>query len=1700
MLVELNQQHELFITSTKESMLSDFKKKSDQASESIASVEVRHKQDLVDAELRIESKYKQLMDAEASLAEAKLSKELENQRAKLESEFEKRLNLSRDEVASMVSGDVENKYKLLLNEAIAKRDADLIAASAKALENEKQWKLEKDKMQKEFNKQLSKTVQEIEKIHGAAIKSLQATLRAKEEEYAANLEKLQGDNHDQLKSTVGTYKSKYEKLYKAKLQQQEEKHAEALAQLQSALQDTHSRLQEELQNALMSQENKLTMEFSKERTELKNIQFQLERKHVDDLEAQEVIFEKKLQSSLSSLRETLTQEFNMKMTIAEQKSSELRRSSLELLEESLKCEHANHVNKVIVEQRELQKAALDTMKQSYEIEMEKAVQTAVSQAQLSDKSNEDLRESLMVEKLRKEYELRSAKQVAIALTDAEINWKKTQQMSTDNIVEKLNKEWQMKINETNEKWTMLMTQNSDNKCNALRAEMLLEMEYALDSQKLELQKQYQVEIMELNSQMTQLKEMHERQLADLTVNSAIRTQSTVNEVINKVGSEKDYEHKAALLNLASAHNAQLAAVRHEMEQVLSNAMEQKASELKNIEASIENLKIQHNLRIEEILTEQKSLRHAESLSARNQFELQLKELSGLHEIEIQKLSNEHQSTLQQMKQAFDITCANLRKELTTSHAKALSMEEIISGLKRDREDDLKQMAASNDKNVTATIDEKNKQHKQAVLALTDQHSMEIQRMIVVQEKAEARHTAQLAQLDLQYKANYARLESEYNSKLANERAQLEQASKSQAHQAQDTYNADLSRLQREKDYMEQKLLQALEAKKLEVEESYETIKSLQEVIEKNRADAFVHLTNEAKQVENKYLKMLNDQENSYELKLNKLTAARDKMLNQHEEAMDLLKSTHAIELEATFRKLTNEFHEKLQDESRIASLKQEAREKVHREAIERLRSECTQSESTYRAKLEDVQNHIALLNDQHNAQIKSIYDKHNLLLQKRMDDTNAENNAKDKQHMNELQAIRREYELLLTNKEQEHVLEYSKIKQQMKESIEASSSEVEHLNMQHGAEVSKLQDAIIHQKQYQTTKDNLHHAEIDMILDTKKQELERLHAQYQENMSHQLDLVTKQLLKEKDIALYDLRETLTNQFQSEINQLKSESNNSSLRDSAKIQALNDQLRKASEDHQSAVTSLTNNHAAELSKLLSDHESKISQWKAMNYQLECSVQQSNLVQQEISNDIKQIQMQHLNHISDINRNHENQLNMIANSHADTVNAMKQDWEGKRSAWQVAEHTFNQTIATLNSTIKSKESELMNSSNANIALTSTNNHLNNTIAKMNGELSQLAKEMMQLNEHQQAKEREYNTVIMPDVIRKEKLATEMPLRTQIKEMELLHAQQKSELELELSNKVNAVSQLEAMLEELRREMKQMEDDFKRELTKSLAQQHDDLQSGYLNIIQQQVEALMSVIIENTEKNTLGNLKKGFNNSTIAPKSKYNNGVEDMYQHFLDVINVLPEKWQEKYGTFPPTLNSEHQDSVNGGKLVNPAFESIRFQLDHLKASRVQNSTAQEKSIRTPIKVLVKAEEHRDQWILEQQAHHKDFVQRNGNLSARSDNSKGPMMKENIRVTNKNPATPTAPSRTSTADSVSTEYDNKTGAQGGNTKRTSPTDQIVSAVLDGDTEGIKAVVKSYGGGNLQSAFWKPISKAVLLLHRAVSGLHFHGSEVCN
>ena len=61
---------------------------------------------------------------------------------------------------------------------------------------------------------------------------------------------------------------------------------------------------------------------------------------------------------------------------------------------------------------------------------------------------------------------------------------------------------------------------------------------------------------------------------------------------------------------------------------------------------------------------------------------------------------------------------------------------------------------------------------------------------------------------------------------------------------------------------------------------------------------------------------------------------------------------------------------------------------------------------------------------------------------------------------------------------------------------------------------------------------------------------------------------------------------------------------------------------------------------------------------------------------------------------------------------------------------------------------------------------------------------------------------------------------------------------------------------------------------------------------------------------------------------------------------------------------------------------------------------------------------------------------------------------------------------------------------------TMANTPVEQLISAILEGDIHGIQHCIHTHGP-DLTSTYWTDVCRSLLPLHRAITGLHFHGSD---
>lgn len=64
-------------------------------------------------------------------------------------------------------------------------------------------------------------------------------------------------------------------------------------------------------------------------------------------------------------------------------------------------------------------------------------------------------------------------------------------------------------------------------------------------------------------------------------------------------------------------------------------------------------------------------------------------------------------------------------------------------------------------------------------------------------------------------------------------------------------------------------------------------------------------------------------------------------------------------------------------------------------------------------------------------------------------------------------------------------------------------------------------------------------------------------------------------------------------------------------------------------------------------------------------------------------------------------------------------------------------------------------------------------------------------------------------------------------------------------------------------------------------------------------------------------------------------------------------------------------------------------------------------------------------------------------------------------------------------------------------GGAASSTPIDQLIACLQEGDVQGVRTVVRSVSGDDLRSDYWRQACKTIMPLHRAMKGLHFHGND---
>lgn len=205
--------------------------------------------------------------------------------------------------------------------------------------------------------------------------------------------------------------------------------------------------------------------------------------------------------------------------------------------------------------------------------------------------------------------------------------------------------------------------------------------------------------------------------------------------------------------------------------------------------------------------------------------------------------------------------------------------------------------------------------------------------------------------------------------------------------------------------------------------------------------------------------------------------------------------------------------------------------------------------------------------------------------------------------------------------------------------------------------------------------------------------------------------------------------------------------------------------------------------------------------------------------------------------------------------------------------------------------------------------------------------------------------------------------------------------------------------------------------------------------------------------------------------------------MYSDFLHKIQGLPSAWKDQYGAFPSSLGGN--DGDGGGMLspnrkTNPVYESmVRWTVDRQPQPSYAASQKDEYELlpeyqsnmgqprnngigaatpHTPIRVLKRAEQEREKWILSQQRK-QQAVNQHQTLTQSLSGSRNAAINAKLSAYNNQSAAGSLPKPPSYKPSQSqgNRAMNASSVAPNSPKRsrTSPSDQLISALLDGDVQ---------------------------------------------
>jgi len=357
---------------------------------------------------------------------------------------------------------------------------------------------------------------------------------------------------------------------------------------------------------------------------------------------------------------------------------------------------------------------------------------------------------------------------------------------------------------------------------------------------------------------------------------------------------------------------------------------------------------------------------------------------------------------------------------------------------------------------------------------------------------------------------------------------------------------------------------------------------------------------------------------------------------------------------------------------------------------------------------------------------------------------------------------------------------------------------------------------------------------------------------------------------------------------------------------------------------------------------------------------------------------------------------------------------------------------------------------------------------------------------------------------DALSKAKLAAHQQLLQERTRLEDVQRTKLNELQSELTDRNKADNALNARITQLEMELssskllaKSAEEDRDRiesmfkllvsereaaheaDLKKSLEEQRDELQSGYLKLIQDQVQSLTKLV--HTQSSSYSATQ-----------------TDEMNSRFLDLVKDLPNLWRQKHAA--DISNMFHSVPVLfDSDIVLPSKESSEHAVSSSQEETITIAVKSKPHIpKTPLHILAdqSTESSRPSPIRQQSKPLVNGFHRHQTTTSSIKFNSGKVVDVNNSGYFDSDGENSPNGHIKPSHSHTRSHSLQQLPWSSPSLRSSPTDQLVAAILDGDVQGVRTVIRSKGD-DLRCVFWRDIAKSVLPLHRAVSGLHFHGNE---